>query len=295
MDLVQNPEELPYYSDMGGGRVDYNAVHAFDAHYDRQGLHSHDYYELYIHFGGAKIYCVDNKTYTLQPNQLIVIPPICLHGLTPESVPENYERGYLHISTSLMARAGGDEMDLVQFFQMCAKNGHSQCVLSEKDAQLCQELLKAIRDGIKDTSHTGKFSNYARILYFLQLAVQNLKRTDRTSEPVVVNKAMQEVLAYIDASFTQTIRLEVVARQFGVSVSFLSHEFVKYTGRSVYDYVLYRRVLMAKELINANMSLSDVAFQCGFSDYSNFLRIFRKIAGMTPSEYRKRTQELREK
>ena len=83
------------------------------------------------------------------------------------------------------------------------------------------------------------------------------------------------------------IKLEEVARTFGVSVSFLSHEFVKYTGRSVYDYVLYRRIRYAKQLIAAGTPLNEVAYQCGFNDYSSFLRSFTKMTGMSPSAYRK--------
>ena len=289
----QNPEELAYYSAMGDGRVDYHAVHAFDAHFDRQGLHSHDYYELYVHFGGARFLGVDNQVFSLQPNQLIVIPPFCLHGLTPESAPENYERGYLQLSVSEMKKAGGGEIDLVHFFQSCAEQGRNQCILSEADAQLCRQLLNDIRVGIADDSQTGRFSNHARIVYFLQLVCQNLKCSLVSAEPVVVNEAMQEVLAYINGHFAEVIRLDALARRFGVSVSFLSHEFVKYTGRSVYDYVLYRRVVRAKELINAGKSLGEVAIHCGFADYSNFLRIFRKLAGITPTEYRKQVHQLR--
>ena len=292
---VQNPQELAYYSDMGDGRVDYNAVYNFDEHYDQHGLHSHDYYELFVHFGGARFVGIDNQVFSMQPNQLIVFPPFCLHGLTPDSAPVNYERGYLNISASMLRRIGGEELDLVHFFQQYAQRGRNQCVLSDADAQVCKQLLQAIREGMADDSHTGRFSNIARISYFLQLICQRLKGSDVNAEPVVVNEAMQEVLAYLNSHFTQSIRLEMLARKFGISVSFLSHEFVKYTGRSVYDYVLYRRVVMAKELINTNAALSDVAFRCGFSDYSNFLRIFRKFAGETPTDYRKKVRQLREK
>jgi AraC-like DNA-binding protein len=102
---------------------------------------------------------------------------------------------------------------------------------------------------------------------------------------------MQRCADYIDRSYAQELSLESLARQFGVSVSFLSHEFVRYTGRSVYDYVLHRRVQMAKAMINEAMPLNEVAYQCGFNDYSNFLRVFSKMAGMSPSAFRKRSKE----
>ena len=51
--------------------------------------------------------------------------------------------------------------------------------------------------------------------------------------------------------------------------------------------MLYRRVLYAKELIAAGKPLNEVAYQCGFNDYSSFLRSFSKMTGMSPSAYRK--------
>lgn len=55
----------------------------------------------------------------------------------------------------------------------------------------------------------------------------------------------------------------------------------------MYDYSLHRRVMQAKALISSACPLSEVAFQCGFNDYSSFLRVFSKMAGMSPSAYRK--------
>ena len=132
-----------------------------------------------------------------------------------------------------------------------------------------------------------RFDNYAKVVQFMSIICQAMSRANEASEPIVVNEAMQDVLAYINEHYTTPIKLEPIARQFGVSVSFLSHEFVKYTGRSVYDYVLYRRVLLAKELIASDRPLNEVAYHCGFNDYSSFLRSFTRLAGQSPSAYRK--------
>ena len=56
--------------------------------------------------------------------------------------------------------------------------------------------------------------------------------------------------------------------------------------------MLYRRVLQAKEMINSSLALSEVAYQCGFNDYSCFLRAFRRVTGMSPNAYRKYAKEL---
>ena len=58
-------------------------------------------------------------------------------------------------------------------------------------------------------------------------------------------------------------------------------------ARSVYDYILYRRVMLARQMMMSDLSLNAIAYQCGFNDYSNFLRMFRKMIGVSPSQFRK--------
>lgn len=101
---------------------------------------------------------------------------------------------------------------------------------------------------------------------------------------------IREVTAYIDANFDKPVKGDDLAKRFGVSISYLSHEFTRITGRSIYDYVLYRRIELAREMIHTDKSLQEIAVRCGFRDYSNFLRVFRKSAGVSPSEFRRQSQ-----
>ena len=59
--------------------------------------------------------------------------------------------------------------------------------------------------------------------------------------------------------------------------------------------MLYRRVMLARQQMLGDASLNDIAYQCGFNDYSNFLRSFTKIIGVSPSKYRKELRQYRHK
>ena len=98
---------------------------------------------------------------------------------------------------------------------------------------------------------------------------------------------IREVTAYIDANYNKPVKGDDLARRFGISVSYLSHEFTRLTGRSVYDYVLSRRINLARQMMETDMPLQEIAVHCGFRDYSNFLRVFRKSTGISPSEFRR--------
>ena len=92
---------------------------------------------------------------------------------------------------------------------------------------------------------------------------------------------------YYTIHLDENLNIADLARLFNVSASWLAHEFTRFTHRSVYNYILYRRVTLARQQMLGNASLNNIAYQCGFSDYSNFLRTFTKMAGMSPSDYRR--------
>lgn len=138
-----------------------------------------------------------------------------------------------------------------------------------------------------DTSPLSRFSNYSRMLQFLQFVSQTSQSSAQESVPIIVNETIQQILTYINDNFSQPLRLDTIAHTFGMSISHLSHAFDHYTGRSVYDYILYRRIQFAKELIHMNLPLGEISSQCGFGDYSGFLRAFKKVTGMSPNKYRK--------
>ena len=97
---------------------------------------------------------------------------------------------------------------------------------------------------------------------------------------------VNKVMSYVNENYSSPITVKEIAREFNISVSYHSHEFSRYTSRSVYEYILYRRVMLAKQMIYTGQSFSSICAQCGFPDYSNFLRMFKKYTGLSPSQYR---------
>ena len=97
---------------------------------------------------------------------------------------------------------------------------------------------------------------------------------------------MYKILHYINMHFTEDISIKELSSIFNLSKSSLSHEFRKYSNKSVYEYILYKRIIKAKELLITDLSLTQIALECGFNDYSNFLRVFKKLSNCSPKEYK---------
>ena len=148
-------------------------------------------------------------------------------------------------------------------------------------------MLLRLRENQREEEPLSRFRDYCLLLPILEIICESMRRAGPPPRTDAGSSAIHDILMYINENYMKPLNVENLAQQFGVSVSYLSHEFKKYTSRSVYEYVLYRRVMLAKKLIPGSVSLNAVSEQCGFENYSNFLRLFYKYVGVSPKAYRK--------
>ena len=106
-----------------------------------------------------------------------------------------------------------------------------------------------------------------------------------------VQTSAERACLYIERSFTQKLTLESVARQCGISVSKLCHDFKAVYGSSVFSYILHLRLTYARSLLHASTSLpiKQVALACGFEDASYFCKAFKEKYGCTPATDQKQS------
>ena len=103
----------------------------------------------------------------------------------------------------------------------------------------------------------------------------------------------QELKEIIQDHIDTNITLKEISKDLNISPSYLSREFSKYFGDlSFGDYIQQQRIEKAKELMGtATYSLTEIAYLTGFSDQSHFTRIFKKITGQNPSDFRKKLKK----
>ncbi|OUS76695.1 DNA-binding response regulator [Paenibacillus sp. MY03] len=98
---------------------------------------------------------------------------------------------------------------------------------------------------------------------------------------------MEEAKTYIDSRLSQDITLEEVACMVGLTPNYFSALFKKLTNETFVQYRIQKRMEKAKEMLAIpHYRISDIASEVGYEDYPHFTKTFKKIAGITPSEYR---------
>lgn len=97
-----------------------------------------------------------------------------------------------------------------------------------------------------------------------------------------------EIRGYLDAHFSEEIRLEDLSRRFFISRYHLSRSFKERYDLTISDYVIQLRVTAAKQLLRySEKSIAQIAEACGYGNQSYFARQFMKVEGCTPREYQK--------
>jgi AraC-like DNA-binding protein len=113
--------------------------------------------------------------------------------------------------------------------------------------------------------------------------------------PAWVQKIKDNIQDQIDTNFS--LNLNAMSKELTLSPGYISREFSKYfDSLSFGEYIRKVRVDKSKELlVSGNHSQAQIAYLTGFSDQSHFIRVFKKNAGMTPTEYQKLNGVLRKK
>jgi len=280
------------FTPMDQSPLGYEAYHVISERMTVTQYHCHDYFEFYLHRHGGQLMGVDNQLYTLRPNQLFILPPFFMHGLRCTREMHNYERAYLNLAPEVLRQLGCGQIDLISFFRSHASRGHYTYQLTEDAAARFVSMIRQIQERAASPSDpVSRFMDYSQMMGCLELICQAFGEASPVESEHLSNSIIRDVLSYINTHYTEPLSISELARMFSVSSSYLAHEFTAFTNRSIYNYILYRRIMLSRQQMLGSDSLNTIAYQCGFSDYSNFLRTFTKIVGMPPSAYRKQLQQ----
>lgn len=108
-------------------------------------------------------------------------------------------------------------------------------------------------------------------------------------ESVNEKQQIQAARIYMEQHCTSPLSIHLIANKVSLSKSHFAHLFKQETGTSPIQYLNNIRINKAKILLhNIDKSITEIAYECGFSNLTHFNRMFHKFAGDTPRNYRKK-------
>ena len=113
----------------------------------------------------------------------------------------------------------------------------------------------------------------------------------RESRELEINSLSARVKKYIMENFHRDISMDEAAKETNLSYHYFSKFFKDSTGKSFVEYLTELRVDKSKELLReSNDSIKEICYKIGYSDPNYYCKIFKKVTGMTPTEYRDNQQ-----
>lgn len=136
--------------------------------------------------------------------------------------------------------------------------------------------------------------NRALIEVYLAEAIITAFKCQNATDDFLCRTNWEQILNYIDSNINSPIDFAAIAKNNHYSYDRFRHLFTKHFGKPPYAYLTEQRIEHAKRLLsNSNLTVTDVAFDCGFNSSSQFTNIFKKHIGETPKEYKKEFSRIK--
>ncbi|MBC3886736.1 helix-turn-helix domain-containing protein [Acetobacterium paludosum] len=190
------------------------------------------------------------KKYECAVDDLFIIPPYMVHSITP--CAKTYSIITLCIRTAFL----------------------NDCKLIQGKAILTDLADRLICDGILSAAQTEAFTDALEIVY-------NLYGNEDFSHDDMIS----ETKAFIESQPETNITLDSLSEKIFVSKYYLVRKFKKNIGLSPHRFQIQNRIRKSQHLLQNGAGLTETALAMGFYDQSHFIKYFKKIVGITPSEY----------
>lgn len=255
-------------------------------------LHFHHYYELMLVMQGKVDIAVEGNLYHVPIGSLIIIPPLLQHCTIVSNDTVTYERILLHLMPPFLEELltsyhHSDQgcFSKVSVFNCCSSDTATYRLLLER-------LITESHDADSHDPFTYHIQKtiISELLLRLErdLTKPGMHTTGTTS--VLVSK----VIDYISDHYQEFgLSLTEIASLNFVSTGYLSKLFRKYTGTTVYQYIIQTRLSHAQTMLLEHKPVIDACYHSGFQDYTSFLKAFRNNYYCTPKQFQMMTNKIK--
>ena len=256
-------------------------------------FHNHDFYEIYLFLSGKVTYIIEGKSYSLKPNDILLVNNKEIHKPIIER-GGIYERIVIWVKPEFIKSLCTHECDLLTCFESTSKNKYN---LLRPDVEM-SGIIKGIITKLSKAYKSAAFGDNILREYYMAELIVYLNRAylenhiNDIEDDVIYDKKINEILHYINLNLHENLSLEALSTRFYTSKYHLLRQFKKHTGYTLHNYIHQKRLITAKTLLKEGARISDVCQECGFNDYSNFIRSFSKTFHISPKKYAKQFSKV---
>jgi len=242
-------------------------------------------YELIVMTEGILYLGYGDDRFTVKKGEYLILPP-------SDGYREGFKEAYCsfywaHFSvgktnlplTVNIPRENFDDLDGKEYI---AIPQHGKIPRPEKMVVQMKQLQDIVKNEYPSMSINAMITSIVGELYG-QLSVREPFYKDLAGRKQIY----MDIIDYIQTNINRNLRISEIADVFGYNPKYLSHLFAEIRGIPLKQYILNQKIDAANFMLSDNdKAVTEIASELGFSDVHNFARAYKKITGLTPSEYR---------
>lgn len=256
-----------------------NIHHSF-----RVPIHWHDELEvIYVRTGKLWVN-VGGTVYDLNGGQVVIVNPRQLHLMGSEDRTVCYHT--LLFPLELISFQSMDELEQTVFLPL--RTGKRMLTTKVPEAALTPENLALLDSVVQINDQKAPMYQLETRLLMLRFLMEVLRVCPLIqADTDEAGKLQREMLEYIRIHYKDRITLSDMAEHFHLSSKYFSRYFKEHFQLTFSEYIGHLRMDLARELLeNTDLSVTEIAAQCGFSGISFFIRRFTGVNGCSPLKWR---------
>lgn len=244
-------------------------------------IHNHHDFEILVIKKGKARFVIDEHTFFAEKGDIILVNPYEIHSAyaLTEFMPFSYYCITFDLSL-ILASATHPSTKICQQMSEGTMKFHNLV----KDSEI-SNILFELEDIFTKKEEGWEFFVSSAMFRIFGLLYKNKKYTlmSTTKNHIFTKK----VTGFVEDNFTDNITSTHAAEKLGYDKSYFCRIFRKNFGKSFGEYLNFRRINFATELLRGGSSVSEAAFACGFNNLSYFTKVFKKYNNIQPSKIEK--------
>lgn len=294
---MDNKNSIPVYSLDKFNISDKQSVHyqveVFDAnrHFQVSYPHRHDFYEVLYLYNGSGFHIIDSNKYEIKPPCVFFLSPGQAHKL---ELSQDI-RGYIFLFTAefyLINQKNKNRLLEYPFFFSLDQNNPPLLLNSEKDNKFIRDLFeRGCGEIVKQENVSEEIIRSLLDLILLtcnQIYPLDSNKVQRGKGHILV----KNFFSLIEENYQNNLRVNDYAEKLAVTPNHLTQMVRQITGKTSVELIQKKLIAEIKRLLlHTNLTVTEIAMQLNFPDQSYFTKFFKKITGVTPIQFRKKSMK----
>lgn len=249
------------------------ALHAQKPHIcKRSHLHSYLFFVV-LHGSGTLEY--NETVYHLSKNDCVFLD--CQNAYSHHSSSNLWTLKWVHFSGCNMNR----------IYEKYTERGGLPCFRSYQ-VELYDQILTQLYEIAASSVHVRDMRIYEKLTALLTLLMEQSWNPEIVQSNTWRKRNLQNVKKYLDLHYMEKITLDKLSEIFYINKFYLTRIFKEQFGITVAKYIVQIRITHAKQLLRfTDLPIEKISHECGMNDANYFSRVFKKIEGVSPGEFRK--------